>query len=155
MPIVKGKLAIRLATNIEDSEGNQVFSVNNTAKPFVNDRSYRATLLFKPTDTISIEAMYQTRRTSSLQYDQVVGSGSPGAPAPSATLCTYGLGLCAIPANYNGPALTLRQRGSVEEIGNINTQHIDLATINANWEVLGHNLSYNYGRQIDLQPDVL
>ena len=152
VPIVKGKLAIRLATNIEDSEGNQVFSVNNTAKPFVNDRSYRATLLFKPTDTISIEAMYQTRRTSSLQYDQVVGSGSPGAPAPSATLCTYGLGLCAIPANYNGPALTLRQRGSVEEIGNINTQHIDLATINANWEVLGHNLSYNYGRQMNYSP---
>jgi len=150
VPIIKDILAIRLATNIEDGEGNRVFSVNNATRPKVNDRSYRATALFRPTDTLTIEAMYQTRRTDSLQYDQVAGTGSPGAAA--SPLAAYGLGLGAIPANFNGPALTDSQRKSVEQGGNISYQHIDLITVNANWSVLGQKLSYNFGRQINYSP---
>ena len=100
VPIIKDVLAVRLATNIENSEGDRVYSINSTVKPKSNDRSYRATVLLKPTDTLSIQAMYQWRRTEKLRFDQVVGNGSPGAAA--SPLAIIG-GLGAIRANFNGP----------------------------------------------------
>jgi iron complex outermembrane receptor protein len=144
VPIIKDKLAIRLATNIENSEGDRIYSIHSAIKPKLNDRSYRATLLFKPTDTLSIQAMYQRRTTEKLRYDQVVGNGSPGAAA--SPLAFFG-GLGAIPANFNGPALTVGQRASVEDGPNITHDKVDLLTVNANWEVFGHKLSYNLGKQ--------
>jgi iron complex outermembrane receptor protein len=143
-PIIKDVLAIRLATNIENSEGDRIYSVHSTIKPRLDDRSYRATMLFKPVDTLSIQAMYQRRTTEKLRYDQVVGTGSPGA-ARSATFPLGGLD--AIPANFNGPALTLAQRASVEDVANTAHEKVDLLSVNVKWEVLGHQLSYNYGRQ--------
>ncbi|TVV76266.1 TonB-dependent receptor [Sphingomonas solaris] len=148
-PIIKDVLAIRLAANIEESNGNRVRSVNSRIDPFFRDRTYRATVLFKPTDTLSIQGMYQRRKTLDREYFQVVGTGSPGAPARLGGL------VAAIPANFNGPALTLDDRASVQDQPIIRPQHVDLATINANWEVLGHNLSYNYGRQINRSGTVL
>ncbi len=144
LPIVKDVFAIRLAANIEDSEGDRVYSINSTIKPEQNDRSYRATALLKPTDNFSLQAMYQRRTTSKVRYDQVVGAGSPGA-ARSA-LFPLG-GLDAIPANFNGPALRLSQRASVQDGANLTNEKIDLLTINANWQVFGHNLTFNHGRQ--------
>ena len=149
VPIVKDVLAIRLATNIENSEGNRVYSVNSRIKPSVRDRSFRATLLFTPTDTLSIEAMYQRRMTDKMFYNQVVGTGSPGAAAsPVAFLGALG----AIPANFNGPALTIGQRASVQDAPSIFNERIDLLTINASWEVFGQKLSYNFGRQFNRGP---
>jgi iron complex outermembrane recepter protein len=148
-PIIKDVLAIRLATNIENSEGNRVYSVNSTIKPSIKDRSFRATVLFTPTDTLSIEAMYQRRSTDKAVYGQVVGTGSPGAAAsPVAFLGALG----AIPANFNGPALTIGQRASVQDAPSIYPERIDLLTVNANWEIFGQNLSYNFGRQFNRGP---
>ncbi len=145
VPLIKDMLAVRLATNIENSEGNRVYSVHNAIKPKVNDRSFRATALFKPTDTVSIQAMFQRRTTEKVRYDQVVGTG---APAYSGPLSILG-GLGPVPANFNGPAITQSQRLSVEDGGNLTHDKVDLLTVNASWEVLGHTLSYNYGRQWD------
>ncbi len=141
VPIIKDKLAIRLATNIEDSNGDRVFSVNSAVQPKFKDRSYRATVLFEPTDTLTFQGMYQQRKTLKLQFGQVTGSGSPGSPAASGGLVP------AIPANFNGPALTVADRASVQDLPSRTPEHIDLLTFNASWEVLGHNLTYNYGRQ--------
>lgn len=149
VPIVKDVLAIRLATNIENSEGNRIYSVNSRIKPSIKDRSFRATVLFTPTDTVSIEAMYQRRTTDKLFYNQVVGTGSPGAAAsPVAFLGALG----AIPANFNGPALTIGQRASVQDAPSIFKEQIDLLTVNASWEVFGQKLSYNFGRQFNRGP---
>ena len=148
LPVIKDVLAIRLATNIENSEGDRIYSVRSAVKPSVKDRSFRATVLLKPTDTLSIQAMYQRRKTDILRYTQVEGTGSPGAPA-SATAFFGTLG--AIPANFNGPALTLAQRASVQDAPSIDPQHVDLLTINASWEVFGQKLSYNFGRQFNRQ----
>ena len=63
-PIIKDVLALRLAANIENSENNRVYSVNSAIKPTLADRSFRATLLLKPMDTLSIQAMYQRRKTA-------------------------------------------------------------------------------------------
>ena len=148
LPVIKDVLAIRLATNIENSEGDRIYSVRSAVKPSVKDRSFRATVLLKPTDTLSIQAMYQRRKTDIRRYTQVQGTGSPGAPA-SATAFFGTLG--AIPANFNGPTLTQAQRASVQDAPSIDPQHVDLLTINANWEVFGQKLSYNFGRQFNRQ----
>ena len=148
LPVIKDVLAIRLATNIENSEGDRIYSVRSAIMPSNNDRSFRATVLLKPTDTLTIQAMYQRRKTEIRRYTQVVGTGSPGAPA-SATAFFGTLG--AIAANFNGPALTLEQRASVQDAPSIDPQHTDLFTVNASWEVFGQKLSYNFGKQFNRQ----
>ena len=146
VPIIKDMLAIRLAGNIENSEGDRIYSIRSAIKPKVNDRSFRATVLFQPTDTLSIQAMYQHRSTDKVRYDQVVGSGSPGyAGSPVAFLGALG----PIPANFNGPPLTFAQRASVEDGANLTFDRVDLITVNANWDILGQRLTVNYGRQAD------
>ena len=134
-PIIQDVLAIRLAANIENSEANRVYSITNPIKPTTEDRTFRATLLFKPVDTLSIQAMYQRRKTARRNYEQVVGTGSPGFAA------------LGIPANFNGPALTLEDRASVQDSFSWINDHVDLLTVNAGWEVLGQKLTYNFGRQ--------
>ena len=143
VPLIKDVLAIRLAANIEESEGSRIYSVNSSVQPKYKDRSYRATVLFKPTDTVTLQAMYQRRKTQTREFIQVAGPGSPGAPARLGGL------FAAIPANFNGPALTVEDRASVQDLPNTTDQHIDLLTINAGWEVFGHKLSYNFGRQFN------
>ncbi len=143
VPIIKDVLAVRLATNIEDSEGSRNYSVNSTIKPKYQDRSFRATVLLKPTDTLSLQAMYQRRKTKTREFIQVAGTGSPGAPARLGGL------FAAIPANFNGPALTVEDRASVQDLPSTTDQHVDLLTINASWDVFGHKLSYNFGRQFN------
>jgi len=144
LPIIKDMLAIRLATNIEDYEANRVYSVNSKIKPLVQDRSYRATVLFKPTNTLSFQAMYQRRKTDTRSFTQVVGTGSPGFAGgllPDFTIAP------AIAKNFNGPALTSAQRASVQDLPSTANDMVDLLTFNASWEVFGHTLSYNFGKQ--------
>ncbi|MEY2928211.1 MAG: hypothetical protein RL367_2688 [Pseudomonadota bacterium] len=148
-PIIKGVLAIRLAANVENTRNDRIYSINSAVNPKLNDRSYRATLLFKPTDTLSVQAMYQHRETEKLRYDQVVGTGSPGRTVLTPTqqfLASLG-GLGVIPANFNGPALTVEQRASIEDGANITHDRFDLLTVNADWEFAGQKLSVNFGKQ--------
>ena len=147
VPIIKDVLAVRLAANIEDSNGSRIESVNSAIKSSYKDRSYRATVLLTPTDTLSFQAMYQQRKSRTLNFTQVVGTGSPGIAALTNT--TTGVRTPAQAANFNGPALSLADRASVQDTPSINDQHIDLLTFNASWDVFGHTISYNYGRQFN------
>jgi iron complex outermembrane recepter protein len=144
VPIIQDVLAVRLAANIEESDGNRVYSVNSNAQPLFKDRSYRATVLFKPADSFTFEAMYQRRKTETKTYFQVAGTGSPGLAA----LPIPGI-RAGIPANFNGPALSFKDRASVQDLPSSAPQHVDLLTVNASWEVFGQKLSYNYGRQFN------
>ncbi len=142
IPIIKDVLAVRFAANIEDSNGSRIESVNSAIKSDYQDRSYRATVLLKPTDNLSFQAMYQQRKSYTLNFTQVAGTGSPGQAGFPGIRPT-------IAANFNGPALTAADRASVQDLPGINDQHIDLLTFNASWDVVGHNISYNYGRQFN------
>ena len=39
LPIIKGMLAVRLAANVENSDGNRIYSVNSAIQPLFRDRS--------------------------------------------------------------------------------------------------------------------
>lgn len=134
-PIIKDVLAVRLAANIENSRNNRVYSVNSAIKPTLEDRTLRATVLLTPTENLSVQAMYQRRKTNRRNYEQVVGTGSPGFAA------------LGIPANFNGPALTLADNASVQDEPSRIDEHTDLLTVNASWEVMKQKLTYNFGRQ--------
>jgi iron complex outermembrane receptor protein len=140
LPIVQGVLAIRVAADVQQDNRNRVHSLFGNQSADYKSATFRATALFEPTDTLRFEAMYQRRRQKSVIFDQVAGPGSPGFAA------------LGIPANFNGPALTLADRASVEAAPNINYNDIDLITANATWQVLGQQLTYNYGRQISHNP---
>lgn len=135
VPIIKDILAVRFAANYERSEGDRVRSVNSAIEPYSRDRTYRGTIRFEPTENISIGAMFQRREELRRFYTQVDGNGSPGVPA------------LGIPAGFNGPPLTVGDRRSVQDMPNEVRGTTDLTTINANWRVLGHNLTYNFGYQ--------
>jgi iron complex outermembrane recepter protein len=144
-PIIKDKLAVRFAANIDDNEANRVNSINNPRKPGFKTTTFRGSLLFAPTETLRFETMFQRLAKKGGNYDQVVGTGSPGAPA--GPLAFLGLQLGAIPANFNGPALTAKQRASVQDGQSTIDYKVDHLTANASWEVAGQLLSVNYGRQ--------
>ena len=141
-------LAIRAAVNIEHSEGSRVDSVHSSVKPEVLSNTYRLTALFKPTDDLTFEAMYQRVRDKAEGYPQVVGAGSPGSPGG----VIGGQFAPPIAANFNGPAITEGQRLSVSDKPNLFYDYVDLIGLNGNWNVLGQVLTYNYGRQLDKSP---
>lgn len=140
VPIIKNVLAIRAGVNLEDSQANRVKSVNSSIDPKYRSRVYRVSALFQPIDTLTVQAMYQRRVQTTTSFSQLVGPGSSGFAA------------AGIPANFNGPALTLEDRKSAQSGPTIYPDNYDVIAVNANWEVLGHTLSYNYGRQFNRTP---
>jgi iron complex outermembrane receptor protein len=142
LPIINDKLAVRLAGNYETSEANRVRSVHSPVKPLFLNATERLTALFMPIDTLSFQVMYQHRSQLTRIFDQVVGTGSPGLAA------------AGIPANFNGPPLTLSDRKSVEDQPGDQRNNTDFAILNATWDVAGQELSYNYGRAFARTPTI-
>lgn len=133
VPIIEGMLAVRAAVQYDDSEANRIKSVNDPNDPEQNTESQRLSVRFQPTDTLSLDAMYQQLDASGDVYTQVVGSGFAG----SATLLP----------NYNGPALDLDDYRAVQDGADNRPYKYEHITFNAAWDVLGHTLSYNFGSQ--------
>ena len=143
VPLIKDMLAIRLAGNIEDSDGNRVYSVNSRVQPKLKDRTYRATVLFKPTDTLSLQAMYQRRST----HKSFLYPGDwPWQPGPLPR--HFSIQRASGPTSTARP-LTVAQRASVQDLPSTVDERGNLLTINAGWEVLGQKLTYNYGNSFN------
>lgn len=133
VPLIQDKLAVRLAGNFEDSEGNEVHSLNNGLDPSLKVRSGRITVKYEPTSDVMFVAMYQRLNQDYRYFSQVAGPGSAGLPA---------LGL---PANFNGPAIAPNQYLAVQDGVSSQTTRNDLVSLNATWDVMGQRLSYNFG----------
>lgn len=141
IPVVKDVLAFRLAANFERNEYDRVHSINSNVDPRLKGTTLRLSALFKPTDALSVDVMFQRSRQTARYFNQVVGTGSPGFAA------------LGIAANYNGPALTAEDRRSVQDGPAYYPKDTDLLTINASWDILGQRLSYNFGRQFAYNSD--
>lgn len=133
IPLVKDKLAIRLAGVLEDTEGNRIKSVNNPSMPDIKTTSYRASVHAKPVDTFEVNAMYERLSLKGGYFPQVEGPGSAGLPARG------------VPANFNGPAISVKDSLGVQELPSTFDQNYNLWTVNATWDVFGQRLSYNFG----------
>jgi iron complex outermembrane receptor protein len=86
VPIVEGKLGIRIAGLVDDSNANRVHSIDSDAtlsEPFARTKSIRAIATLKMTDWLKFEGMYQVLDRRSKFYDQYASFSlvSPTAPA--------------------------------------------------------------------------
>ncbi len=147
IPVIADKLAVRVAGTYDISEANGIHSAfPGAADPERELISPRVSVRYEPTETFSVDAMYSRIDASGDVYAQVVGTGSPGRPA------IPGVGP-ALPANFNGPAIELDDYLGVAESPNERPYLVDFITLNANWEVLGHDLNYNFGSYENVLSD--
>ena len=137
IPLIDGKLGVRLAGSYDESQVNRVKSLNNPDSPDVENKSVRASVRWAPTDTILIDGMYQRLEQSGKYYTPVAGPGATGMPAPP-----------NVPAGYNGPAIQSGQYLGVAPGWNSVKDTIEYYTLNASWDVFeDYRLSYNFGDQ--------
>ncbi|WP_081473981.1 TonB-dependent receptor [Novosphingobium pentaromativorans] len=131
VPLVRDKLALRVAGLVDQNDGNFVHTVNGTRSPFVKTESARASLAFTPSDNFDATITYQWLHLDKLQYGQYVGTGTAGLA-----------GSLIQPLGYNGPAIEAGDRLSPDESPQTTkrTQHFVSAQVN--WEFGGHRLSY-------------
>ncbi len=141
VPIIDDMLAVRVAGQFDDSLANGIKSVNSSDDPERESTSARISVRYQPTDTLTVDGMFQRLDATGDVYTQVVGTGSLGRPPiPGNTVA-------ALPANFNGPALGLNDYKAVQDGFDDRAYKYDFYTLNAAWEVLGHTLSYNFGSQ--------
>jgi iron complex outermembrane receptor protein len=133
LPLIKDKLAIRAAGSYEHTQGSQVRSLFNAADPSMHIWNGRVSLRFQPTDSFTLDAMYQRWQQKGRYFMQVAGPGSPGFAA------------LGIPPNFNSPAISADDYLSVQDLPSTIDSSRDIVTVNASWDVMGQRLSYNFG----------
>ena len=132
VPLIEGKLAIRLAGQIDDNDGDGVRAAHIpgqdslTANPFNRTWSERASVRFEPTDTLQFNATYQHMVQHFLSYQQ--------------TESTCLLTGTACPTGY--PVISGQSRLSTVNGDNTFAEQFDIITGRADWHVMGQKLSY-------------
>jgi iron complex outermembrane receptor protein len=141
LPIIQGKLALRLAGLADNNALDGVNSLNSTVEPYSRTYAGRASLRFQPIDALEGNLMYQYSYWQQGQYAQVQGVGGAGGQ-----LSVPGFGLVPnpnAPPNYNGPAIDATDLHAVQNNPTVQWNHSELITGNVDWHFSGQRLSYN------------
>ena len=133
LPLIKDKLAVRLAGIADDDFYDDVRSINSPLDPFSHTYGGRASIRFEPVDAIETNIVYQHLYAHQRYFDQVEGSGAPGGVNPNA------------PEGYNGPPIGPLDRLGVETYPNNEYTTTDLITGSIDWHVAGQVVSYDAG----------
>ncbi|HEY0959726.1 MAG TPA: TonB-dependent receptor [Novosphingobium sp.] len=120
VPIISDVLALRVAGASDRNEGNGVRSYFSTTKPSVRTDAVRASLRFEPSEDFSAVVMYQHITRNSEQFDQLFGPGFPGQT----------------------PSIGALDRRAVADKASTLRSKFDVVTAQADWNVLGHRVSY-------------
>lgn len=129
VPIIKGKLAVRLAATMDDNENNAVHTVNPAlypTRPFNRTWGERASVRAEPIDTIEINVVYQhlvNRSQDNLQTESICLI-DPSQPCGS------------------GPVINAGDRLSTVNGQRFVYQNEDIYNGRFDWHVLGQKLSY-------------
>jgi iron complex outermembrane receptor protein len=133
LPLIREKLAVRLAGVADDNDYNDVRSANSPVDPFSHTYGGRASIRVQPVDSLEANIVYQHMYSHQRYFDQVEGGGAPGGVNPNA------------PASYNGTPINALQRLAVESYPNNEYTWTDLVTGAIDWHVLGQVVSYDGG----------
>jgi iron complex outermembrane recepter protein len=135
LPIVEDMLALRLAGVYDHNDGNGVKNVLTDTSESAETRSGRLTIGFRPTNDIEANLIYQHLENIADSFSMYKGDG------------------------LNGPSLRTYDRKTVADLDGSSHSRRDIATLNVNWDLDGHELIYvgGYQRQIldninDLDP---
>ena len=126
LPIIKGKLALRLAGVADENALDGVNSINSSVQPYSHTYAGRASLRWEPVDSVEANLMYQHSYWQQGQYPQVQGAGGVGGQ-----LGVPGVGLVPnpfAPPNYNGPAIAATDLHAVQNAPDVQWSHSELIT---------------------------
>jgi iron complex outermembrane receptor protein len=112
VPVIENQMALRLAGLVDDNDGNQVRSVNSNHQDKRETDSWRASLLWAPTDALDGTLTYQWMRANLNTLAEVEGFG----------------------AGYNGRPISGGGR-SVDETKPAQTLKSELTTLNLGWDL--------------------
>ena len=132
LPVIEGKLAVRVAGLADDTE-NGVHNVSNGSDNHDRARGLRVSVLYQPVKSVELLLVHQLLNDRNINYPTVSGRPAPGQAA--------------------GPALDADDRTAVAE-GNY-AFHSDtrLTSLNASWDLGTHRLSYIGGFQRSKETD--
>lgn len=133
LPIIEGKLGLRLAGLVSEDEGNRVHAISNGRKPENKTEAARISLRADPFDGVFVvDASYSTLNTDSLQYIQ----------AESASRVIDGAAASPI-------EISAKDRLAVNRLPIENHGRIDNYNVNARLALYGQRLTYvgNWARQ--------
>jgi iron complex outermembrane receptor protein len=132
VPLIPGKLALRVAGLIDRNDLNQVHNVNRDQDSHSKTESGRVSLAFSPTDDFDAVLTYQYLNADNHQFMQVLGAGAqPSLFDPA----------------RSGPAASVKDRIAVSEGDRRYQNRTELLTLTANWDLGGQTLSFVGGHQ--------
>ncbi|HEX7856379.1 MAG TPA: TonB-dependent receptor plug domain-containing protein [Sphingobium sp.] len=131
IPVIEGKLAIRVAGEINDTDLNGVRPAHIagqdalTGNPFNRTWSERVSVRFEPTDTLQFNVMYQHMVLHAQSYPQTAS-------------------ICLLDPNVpcTGTIVSPRDRLSTVNGAATIEQQLDIVNGRADWHILGQKLSY-------------
>lgn len=130
VPIIPGRLAIRIAGLSDINGSNRVTSVNSGFDPERTTESVRASVWAEPFDALSLGFTYQTLEANVVEFDQMQSfSLSDPAAIPSATAPDYGV---INPEDRRSVSINPRRVG----------QEFEFFGLNAEFEIAGQSLYY-------------
>lgn len=126
IPLIEDVLAVRLAALYDEQAGNDVFNTVNQEASHRTTRGYRAAVQWQATDNLNFILTHNSLRDDNVIYTAVSGAG----------------------LGYNGPATPIRaeDRLSVSDDAARVNMELDLTTLNATYDLPGHQLTYIFGR---------
>jgi iron complex outermembrane receptor protein len=133
IPLIEGKLAIRLAGDYDYSK-NGVHNVINGRDDSDMDHAGRISLLWKPLSNLEVLLVHQQLNDANVNYPMTVGSPVAG--------------------QGTGPTVTTAERASVTE-GNYDFHdHSQLTSLDITWDLASSRLSYVGGLQEGHEDDL-
>jgi iron complex outermembrane receptor protein len=129
LPLIPGKLAVRLAGMVDENNDGGIRSVNNRFDPQSRTESERITVRFEPTENVAANVMYQYMNRRDIGYG--LGEFGPG-----------GSGGPNAPANYNGPPLGQFDRLTAADLPSDNRNLIGILNGQFQWSFAGQQLTY-------------
>lgn len=131
VPIINDVLAVRVAGYYDRNDANRVYSLNSTANPFARTESYRASVRFEPTDTITANFTYQSTDRTQRAFNQVASGSYFDRSLPEGP-------------RYIDPF----QRQAITDGYRSSSQKFDVLTWNLDWRIGGQKLAYVGGRSV-------
>lgn len=139
VPIIKDKLAARVAALYDFNRGNRVHSLNSDRNPHRQTQSVRLSLRAQPVEALKLGFVYQTLDIKSLQFDQME-SVSLFNPSSVPSLAIPGTRTNLTAQDYG--IVTLKDNKSVAAHFREVNQDFDFYGWNAELDLWGQSLIY-------------
>ena len=128
IPVIRDVLGVRIAGLLEQNDADGVRSIYSKLRPRVETSAVRASVSFEPSDAFNANLSYTHLDTSKDSFVPISGPGFAGRASPVPIAAT--------------PPIGRKDRVSASDLPNVVHQHFDLATLQLDSRLWGHQLTY-------------